>query len=88
LEFLNKSANKSTEGGLPGRRGVTRDTPVRNAANPMSLNDLSSPTPTESDLDYAGYDMGGQDQTDQQEGVIGKRVRVTAPATEHAYVCA
>jgi hypothetical protein len=86
LEFLNKSANKSTEGGLPGRRGVTGDTPVRNAANP--LNDLSSPTPTESDLDYAGYDMGGQDQTDQQEGVIGKRVRVTATSIDHAHVCA
>jgi hypothetical protein len=54
----------------------------------MSLNDLSSPTPTESDLDYAGYDMGGQDQTDQQEGVIGKRVCATATSIHHAHMCA
>lgn len=61
---------------------------MRNATNPMSLNDLSSHTPTESDLDYAGYDMGGQDQTDQLEGVIGKRVCATATPIDHALVCA
>ena len=74
MPFISKGAEQGTEGGLPARRGP----PIRGTAVPVSGKDLSSPTPTESDLDYAGYDMGGQsDQSDQLEGVIGESVSVS-----------
>ena len=69
MPFVSKS---TADRGLPARRGPPPETPLRGTAVPLSGLDLSSPTPTESDLDYAGYDMG--DQTDQLEGIIGELV--------------
>ena len=71
MPFVGKSA---ADRGLPARRGPPSETPLRVTAVPLTGLDLSSPTPTESDLDYAGYDMG--DQTDQLEGIIGKSLCV------------
>ena len=73
MPFVSKGTGIRTEGVSTAVRGPARETPIRGMAIPLSGKDLSSPAPTESDLDYAGYDMGGQtDETDQLEGIIGE----------------